>query len=277
MNQNRHKSAFDSGNRSSKELEVEVDQKKAYQRDLVYQIAERKPQNLNKKKDEKEEENLQRQFHEMQLAMATHIKKQEEKVRSTTSKKDSLVDVLNSKVNCINTDLSKNYVLKHKKTSDYNTLTDTSDIKPDLIRNDSGKQMRLRQLKSKLQDVKQKAFETLESKEKSEAKLFELKSQLKRMQMDKERYMTKLKAAINRNNADEISNVFLCETDFIPINVQQSIKEITNDEKTRHSLYGRPTYRINSGGRKWSTRGTSKKCEEEIKDLQGLLDNYYKS
>lgn len=275
MSHNKRRNVLSSENRTSKELALEMERKILYQRELANQVAERKAQDLAKKE---EEERLHRQFEEMQITMANHIKMQEDKKKAkmNQNKKDKLAEVLNSNANCINTALSKNYVLKHRETTDYNTLTDTSDLKPDLIRNDSGKQVRLRQMRTKLEEAKKKAMEALEEKEKRETKLFELKSQLKRMQQEKEGYMIKLKEALVRNNVPETSNVFLCETDFIPVSAQDLTNHKLEQRQPRYSVGDKTAYKIHSGGRKWSTRGASSKCEKEIKDLQGLIDNYYR-
>lgn len=273
MSHNKRKCFLDSENRTSKDVRAEIERRQNYQRDLSNQVAERQ---LLEREEKEKEEKLKQQFQEMQVTMQNHIKKHQEKAKSIQTKKETFADVLNSKANCINTDLSKNYVLKHREAKDYNTLTDTSGLKPDLIRNDSGKHQRLKQLRSRLQEAKQKAFEALDNKEKSEARLFELKAQLKQMKQDKEGYMAKLKSALSQNKADDTSNAFLCETDFIPVNNNDNAEITRVSRQPRHSVENKPGYRIHSGVRRWSSRQPNDKCEKEIKDLQGLIDNYYK-
>ena len=273
MPYNKRKSVLDTENRTSKDKDEDMARKLAYQNELANQIAERKAQELAKKE---EEDKLQRQFEEMNKNMEDQMKVHIERARSMYTKKDPINEVFNSNANCINTALSKNYVLKHKETADYNTLTDTTVIKPDLIRNDSSKHFRLKQLRERLKEAKDKAFEALDTKEKSEARLFELKAQLKRMQQEKDGYMVKLKAALNRNKLDDTSNVFLCETDFIPVDNKTVTENAPINEPARNSLHGKPLYGNNNKIRGGSARRNTDRCDKEIIELQGLIDNYYR-
>ena len=278
MSHNKRKSMLEVENRASRDIRTEQDKKQSYQRELSRQVQER----LARKEEEKAaealaEQKLKRQLQEMEVNVQKHISKHTNKVKSSQSKKDTLGDVINSNANCINTALSMNYVLKHRDTTDYNTLTEPLEPRPDIMRNDSSKQAKMRELKARLQSAKQEAFAALEEKEKSEAKLFELKAKLIQMKHDKEGYMNKLKTALHQTKVDEKSHVFVCDTAFVPVEAGVAGSNAVEHRKARNSVEGnRAAYKINSGVRRWSSRQPNSRCEQEIRELHGLIDNYYR-
>ena len=274
MSHNKRKPTLDVENRASRDVRSEQEKKAALNRDLSLQVQERLAQKEAKRI---EEELANKKLKLMSEKMEADVQKHINKTKSNAGKKETLAEVLHSNANCINTALSMNYVLKHRDTTDYNTLTEPLEPRPEIIRNDSSKQAKMCELKTRLESAKQEAIEALEEKQKSESKLFELKAKLIQMKADKESYMNRLNAAISRTKIDDKSRAFDCDTAFVPIeDVSGDVRAVPARHNRNSVDDSKPAYRINSGVRRWSSRQPGNRCEQEIRDLNDLIDNYHR-
>lgn len=291
----RKRNIFKYENEDPEIIRKEQEKKRKLQEDWNKQIQEK-----NKRK-EKEKEELAEKEKKLQMkqqmkekvfkermeknkdTIQNHVRKKEEKQKNKTN--SSVQYVLNSGKNMINTALSKQYIMKHKETKDYNTLTNTNDAKPDIIRSNSGEQKKLLKLTERLKKAKKNAFHALEAKTESQNKLFDLRNTLSTLKKEKEVYMMRLKEALKKTTGQESTGMgvnmsipFLCETNFVPINGANEEVDfnVIDDDERENSPFGNKFSTI-KGKRQKSSKKTVDMCEKEISDLQDILDNYYNS
>lgn len=95
------------------------------------------------------EEKIKREFEKNHQKIQSHMQKLKESSTGHCISKPS-----SAQTPLINTQLSQNYVLKHRNTEDYSTLTDTSDSKkPNLQSTFQQEEQELKRLRARLEEV----------------------------------------------------------------------------------------------------------------------------
>lgn len=272
-------------NMSSEELKRKENKKIFYRNQLLEQIEEKKRQKFEEEKrqrktDELIEQKMRNKYKQVQKSTEAHIKKHskenlgspackifEEKNKSTKKNTSSSYKE-NNKKSLINTSLSKNYVMKHKITDDYNTLTVASESnrhnlkfqkkKKNSFFENSAEKKKIRNLRLKLQELQKKCLRTMQEKEKAEKLL-----------LKKNKILKDLKNKLEENNFfddDQIENFsgsIACQTDFIPIPKQDF--NINNKKSSKNLFYRN------------STTKKSIKNESVINNFDDIIQNYYKN
>ena len=282
-------------NMTSQELKQKENKKKFYRNQLLEQIEEKKIRKLEeekrqRKKDQLIEQKMRNKYKQVQIKTETHIKKHSKenlgspackiteikKIRLSTQKNNSSLTYKEiNKRSLINTSLSKNYVMKHKETDDYNTLTVASDSnrhnlkfqrnkkKRNSFFENSDKKKKVRKLRLKLQELQKKCLKAMQEKEKAEKTLLKKNKELKELKSEI-KINQKICKENNFLNNDQIENFSVsipCQTDFIPIS-----KEVFHDRSSSKNLF-----HINSCSKK------SIKNESVINNFDDIIQNYYKN